>query len=73
MLAERYHKRPSEFFKMADDWLAYQFDVAVTVIGLAKQGAPAETRRGGWQQSRGAFRKLKPGARKVRLNADGTW
>ncbi len=73
MLAERYHKRPSEFFKIDDDWLAYQFDVAVTVIGLTEQGAPAGTQRGGGRPSRGAFRKLKPGARKVRLNADGTW
>lgn len=38
-MATTYHRRPSEIIGIADEWAAYQFDVAVMLVGLeAKAG-----------------------------------
>ncbi len=33
LVAKIYHRRPSEIIGIADEWAAYQFDVAVLVEG----------------------------------------
>lgn len=44
LMAEKYGTRPSEFIGIADKWAAYNFDAAVTMIGL-EETRPDERRQ----------------------------
>lgn len=44
LMATTYHRRPSEIVGIADEWAAYQFDVAVMWAGLEERRAGGQHR-----------------------------